>query len=49
MKLAIQFSNTGSPNEGAELVSIESENLRPEDVLLDVLITAINPSQHTGS
>ena len=44
MKQAIQFAETGFPADVVELVDIEIKDLEPNDVLLDVLAAAINPS-----
>jgi len=44
MKYAIQFSRTGEPTEVVELVDMETGIVGPDEVVLDVLVAAINPS-----
>ena len=44
MKFAVQYSRTGNPTEVVDLVEMKTGDLKPDDVLLDVLAAAINPS-----
>ena len=44
MKFAVQYSRTGNPTEVVDLVEMKTGDLKSDDVLLDVLAAAINPS-----
>lgn len=44
MKKAVQFSETGNPPDVVELIDLETPDIGPDEVVIDVEAAAINPS-----